>query len=180
MKLIYLLLLFPLLFACQEKKQTQIQTEVAAEKVTFTLDSNLIASYPSNWQLKEHLQEGTHEMAVWKPQKTTQSGVFIITLSQNIMTEDMILRVIKSDVYENLGIQDSSFQESEMAEITYKGTKAIEQHYQTNTDSGEVEGQFIVFNKQEKSYIIYRQGKTKDKLVNQKAFQLFDDHLKIP
>lgn len=176
MRLLFFLFTISLFFSCSDSAIKDVKNGVRLQ--TYQVDS-LEVHYPENWKITKQLKDADNSLTSWQPIANATAGLFTIAVSKTTIDKEVALRILKSDVYESLEVQDSSFQESDMEPITFQQVEAVRQNYQASTANGPIEGQFTVLNKSGNCYIIYWQTQEKEKKDHLKAFQVFEEQLKI-
>jgi len=122
---------------------------------------------------------GNESLISWKPMQDSTTGFFSIVTFNAELPREIALRIMKGSVYEVFEVSEEEFQESEMAEITYQQVPASQQKFQVNKADTQTEGQFIIFNKSGRCYVVFSQTTAEAKLQHQQAFEIFERYLEV-
>lgn len=178
----YLLFIILLVtFSCSQTETKEQKDELTTPISTssgYQYDS-LYFDYPNDWELAENIDVSGSNLITIKPKDSLQSGVISVVVFKAELPKLNTLLSMKGSVYLSLDIDTDAITEDEAREISYQNTTAVFQAYQVNLNELKLEGQFIVFNKSGRCYILFFQSKAVDKQRNSQIFDAFEKSLEI-
>lgn len=179
MKYIAFLCVLLIGIACQEQNDTQKKTDSSIDQNQFLEIDSLRAPYPTDWKIDQDINDAGSRLITIRPKDTLNTGVIGIVIFKAELPLLQTLMSMKGNVYLMLNVETEAIKEEEAGTSMYQGVEAVLQKYQVDLGDSNIEGQFTVFNKSGKCYVLFYQTKNKDKQTNNQVFTMFEQGLAI-